>query len=211
MQRYEEKECVMWFTQILYSVQQQQSLVLKCWTSKDICGYDTNYYQFGFHVKLASYGQEDGLRNTHANWVGRYQSWHVPSTTSFQHNGIYRRETPGNAMRYVWELTKLPLGIPFKQIGKGALKFPSLFLPQSKWIMVRCTDRSSLARSVDYQAWSLMRWGGKPIMIVWVVKNLLPNRCIPKSVHTLQSGSIRVVVAWSTSSSRQYCCGNQMR
>ena len=66
MRRYEEKECVMWFTQILSSVQQQQSLVLKCWTSKDICRYDKNYYQFGFHVKLASYGQEDGLRNTHA-------------------------------------------------------------------------------------------------------------------------------------------------
>ena len=60
MQGYEEKECVMWFTQILSNVQQQQSLVLKCWTSKDTCPYDKDYYQFGFHVKLASHGQEDG-------------------------------------------------------------------------------------------------------------------------------------------------------
>ena len=99
MQRYEEKECVMWFTQILSSVQQQQSLVLKCWTSKDTCRYDKDYYQFGFHVKLASHGQGDGLRNTHANRVGRYHSWHVHSTPLFSTSSGILGITPGNAMR----------------------------------------------------------------------------------------------------------------
>ena len=128
MRRYEEKECVMWFTQILSSVQQQQSLVLKCWTSKDICRYDKNYYQFGFHVKLASYGQEDGLRNTHANRVGRYQSWHVPSTTSFQHNGIYRRENPWECHAVCLGADQTPAGDSLQTDWEGSFKVSFIFL-----------------------------------------------------------------------------------
>ena len=108
----------MWFTQILSSVQQQQSLVLKCWTSKDTCRYDKDYYQFGFHVKLASHGQGDGLRNTHANQVGRYHSWHVHSTPLFSTFSGILGITPGNAIRSAHELAEPPLGIPFCLVRK---------------------------------------------------------------------------------------------
>jgi hypothetical protein len=108
----------MWFTQILSSVQQQQSLVLKCWTSKDTCRYDKDYYQFGFHVKLASHGQGDGLRNTHANRVGRYHSWHVHSTPLFSAFSGILGITPGNTIQSAHELPEPPLGIPFCLVRK---------------------------------------------------------------------------------------------
>ena len=60
--------------------------------------------------------------------VGMY-----PPPLLFNIMGFIGEKTPGNAMQSVWELTKLLLGIPFKQIGKGALKFPSYFSPQSKY------------------------------------------------------------------------------
>ena len=54
--------------------------------------------------------------------VGMY-----PPPLLFNIMGFIGEKTPGNAIRFVQELTELPLGIPFKQIGKGALKFPSYF------------------------------------------------------------------------------------
>ena len=36
----------------------------------DICRSGYDFYQFGFHVKLASQGQGDGLRNSHATNKG---------------------------------------------------------------------------------------------------------------------------------------------